>query len=64
MFASLVSDAMMGLGCVTFSFAVMAFAAFLVALHCGLLPGLAERLKRFRAAPPPKEDEGRPYREV
>lgn len=58
MLANLVSDALMGLGCVTFSFALMAFAAFLLALRCGLLPGLAETLKQLGAEVSPSEGGG------
>jgi hypothetical protein len=47
MFASLLYDAFAGLGCVTFAFGVMAMAAFCLALWLGMLPGVAERLKRL-----------------
>jgi hypothetical protein len=56
--ASLVSDALLGLGCVTFSFALMAFGAFLLALRCGLLSGLVAKLKQLATEPPPKSNEG------
>jgi hypothetical protein len=47
MFASLITDAFMGLGCMTFSFALIVLAAFLLALRAGFLPGLSERLKQL-----------------
>jgi hypothetical protein len=58
MLANLVSDALMGLGCMTFSFALMAFTAFLLALRCGLLPGLVEKLKQLGEETPPSEGGG------
>jgi hypothetical protein len=54
-FANILTDAMMGLGCVTFSFALMAFAAALLALRCGLLPGVSEKLKQLWGEPSPPD---------
>lgn len=47
MFASLIYDAFAGLGCVAFAFALMAGAAFCLAVWLGLLPGVAEKLRRL-----------------
>lgn len=47
MFASIIYDAFAGLGCMTFAFAEMALTAFCLALWLGLLPGVAEKLKRL-----------------
>jgi hypothetical protein len=47
MFATLVYDAFAGLGCVTFALAVLALAGFGLALWLGLLPGIAEKLRRL-----------------
>jgi hypothetical protein len=55
MIASLVGDALMGLGCVTFGFAMMAGAALLLALRVGQRPGLKEYLTQLWRNPPPKE---------
>jgi hypothetical protein len=46
-FATIIYDALAGLGCVTFAFGLTALAGFFLALYLGLLPGVAARLRRF-----------------
>jgi len=47
MFASIVSDVFMGLGCVTFTLILLAGCAFMLALKLGWMPGLSEILKNL-----------------
>ena len=47
MFASIVSDIFMGLGCVTFAFMLLAGAAFMLALRLGWMPGITQMLKNI-----------------
>jgi hypothetical protein len=47
MFASIVWDALAGLGCMTFTVMMMAAACVGVALWMGYLPGLADIFKRL-----------------
>ena len=64
MTANLVSDAMAGLGCVTFSFALMAFAAVLLAVHSGLLPDLMAKLRQAWTEAPQDEHAGGQHRAI
>ncbi|AMV24092.1 hypothetical protein VT84_06825 [Gemmata sp. SH-PL17] len=56
--ASLVGEALMGLGCLTFCFALTACGGLLLALHSGLTRGLVEKLKALLAAAPKPQDGG------
>jgi hypothetical protein len=51
MFASIIWDAFAGFGCMTFSFLLIVTAVIAAALRLGILPGLAEALRKLKEKP-------------
>lgn len=47
MFASLMYDALAGVGCVTVAFGGLALTLFALGIWLGLLPGVKEKLKKL-----------------
>jgi hypothetical protein len=51
MFSNIIWDAFAGLGCMTFTVTLMIVSSITVALRVGMLPDLAEALKRLGRKP-------------